>query len=204
MFRLNKKYTNENGLSLIELLAAIVLIGIVSILLFSMTAKAIENNRIISQETFLRDEADIIVSKFIKTMYSTKQDHIIYNVTKNDGNSYIEITNDLTKCRRNEDGKFLDTNGNVLNNDNLCRPTLKPIGFKTENGVTKIHILDEVYKVSNNNIQVLSTSKVNGKPIETSIYEIELKLSITHTRGSKETTREMTFKNEIQPIVNKK
>ena len=204
MFRLNKKNLNENGLSLIELLAAIVLIGIVSILLFSMTAKAIENNRIISQETFLRDEADIIVSKFIKTMYSTRQDHIINNVTTSNGNSYIEITNDLSKCRRNEDGKFLDTDGNVLNNDDLCRPTLKPIGFKKENNTIKIHILDEIYNISNNNIQVLSTSKVNGKPKETSIYEIELNLQITHTRGNKETIRTMTFKNEIQPILTSK
>jgi Tfp pilus assembly protein PilE len=204
MYPLNRKYQNENGLSLVELLAVIVLIGIVTIILFSMTTKAIENTRIISQETVLRDEADIIVSKFIKTLYSTRQDHIIYNITTSGGNSYLEVTNDLSKCRRDENGKFLDTNGNVLNNDTLCKPTLKPIGFKTENGITIIHISNETYKVSNNNIQVLPTSKVNGSPEETSIYEIELNLSITHTRGNKQTTKEMTFKNEIQPIVNKK
>ena len=204
MFRLNKKYKNENGLSLVELLAAIVLIGFVSILLFSMTIKAIENNRIISQETILRDEADIIVSKFIKQLYSTRQDHIIYNITTDSGNSYLEVTNDLSKCRRDENGNFLDTNGRVLNNESLCRPTLKPIGFKTENSVTTIHILDETYKASNKSIHVLPTSKINGNPEDTSIYEIELKLSIIHTRGNKQTTKDMTFKNEIEPVINKK
>lgn len=204
MLHLNKKILNEKGLTLVELLAVVILTAIVSILLFSITIKALENTRIISQETMLRDEADIIVSKFIKAMYSTRQDHIIYNKTDNNGNSYLEITTDLSKCRRDKNGRFLDLNGNPLSNDNLCKPTLKPIGFKTENGVTKIQISDEQYTVLNNSITVLPTSKINGDPDDTSVYEIDLKLSITHTRGNTETTKEMSFKNEIQPIVNSK
>lgn len=196
MFRLNKLLKNQKGLTLIELLASVVLISLISIFIFSIVSKAIENNRVIQQETMLRDEADIIVSKFIKTLYSTKQGYIIRNTTDSTGNSYIEVTNDLSKCQKNEAG--------ALNDEPACNATLKPIGFKTINGVTKIHILDEEYTVSHSNIQILSSSNIKGDPQSTSTYEIDLKLKITHKRGNKEFSKEMAFKNEIQPILTSK
>lgn len=196
MFHLNKLLKSQKGLTLIELLASVVLLSMISIFIFSITVKAIENNRVIQQETMLRDEADIIVSKFIKTLYSTKQNHIIKNTSGTAGNSYIEVTNDIEKCLRNEDG--------ILINERACNDTLKPIGFKTTGGVTKIYIFDEVYSISQPNIQILSSSKINGDPQKTNIYEIELKLKITHKRGNKETSKEMTFANQIQPILTSK
>ncbi|MGN7478839.1 PulJ/GspJ family protein [Solibacillus silvestris] len=198
---MSKNITNQKGLTLVELLATMVLTAIVSLLLFSIATKALENTNIIGQETVLRDEADIIVSKFIKTLYSTRQDHIIRNITTTDGNSYIEVTNDLSKCRRDENGKFLDKDGNPLNNDSYCRPTLQPIGFKTTNGTTKIHILNEEYAIINKGIKILPTSKINGNPEETTVYEIMLNLASTTKRGNNTVTKEMTFKNEVQPIV---
>lgn len=193
MFHLNKLLKNQKGLTLIELLASVVLISLISILIFSIVVKAIENNRVIQQETMLRDEADIIVSKFIKTLYSTKQSHIIRNTTDGPGNSYIEVTSDLSKCEKNESGALI--------NETECKKFMKPIGFKTTNGVTKIHILDEEYTVSHSNIKILSSSNIKGDPKTTSTYEIDLKLKITHKRGNKESSKEMMFINEIEPIV---
>ncbi len=195
---------NQKGLTLVELLATMVLTAIVSILIFSIASKAIENTKIISQEAVLRDEADLIVSKFIKTLYSTRQDHIIRNTTTPNGNSYLEVTNDLSKCRRDESGRFLGSDGQPMSNDSYCRPTLQPIGFKTTNGITKIHILNEVYEIVNKGIKIHPTSKINGKPEETSVYEIVLNLENTIKRGNNTATKEMTFKNEVQPIVRSK
>ena len=196
MFHLTKLLKNQKGLTLIELLASVILVSIVSILIFSIATKAIENNRVIQQETMLRDEADIIVSKFIKTLYSTKQGYIIRNKTDGVGNSYIEVTNDLTKCQKDEFGNLIT--------EPDCNSTLKPIGFKTTGGVTKIHILDEEYTVSQKNIEILSSSKINGDPNSTSVYEINLQLKITHKRGNRLLPKEMTFKNDIQPILTSK
>lgn len=201
---MNKNIANQKGLTLIELLATMVLTAIVSILIFSIATKAIENTKVISQETVLRDEADLIVSKFIKTLYSTRQDYIIYNTTTTNGNSYLEVTNDLSKCRRDESGRFLGSDGQPMSNDSYCRPTLKPIGFKTTNGITKIHILEEEYEIINKGLRILPTSKINGNPQDTSVYEIVLNLASTVTRGNNTTTKEMTFKNEVQPIVRSK
>lgn len=195
MFLLNKLLKNQKGLTLIELLASVVLISLISIFIFSIVGKAIENNRVIQHETMLRDEADIIVSKFIKTLYSTKQSHIIRNTTDGPGNSYIEVTDDLEKCQKKD--------GNLIT-EAACEETLKPIGFKTTNGVTKIHILDEEYVVSHSNIKIISSSSINGDPESTSTYEIDLKLEITHKRGNKDFSKEMTFINEIEPILIKK
>lgn len=193
MLHLNKNISNQKGLTLVELLAVLVLTAIVSTFLISITTKALENTRIISQETVLRDEADLIVTKFINTLYSTKQEYIIRNTITVGGNSYLEVTNDLSKCRRNESG--------VLINENECNKTLQPVGFKTANGMTKIHIFNEEYKIENNRIRILPSSKINGNPETTNVYEIVLALSITHTRGNSDSTKEMVFKNEIQPIV---
>ncbi|MBD8038250.1 hypothetical protein H9635_15965 [Solibacillus sp. A46] len=201
---MNKTKLDEKGLTLVELLAVVILTGIVSILVFSITTKALENTRIISQETMLRDEADIIVSKFIKEMYSTKQEHIIrykeeviidpISNKKSYKYSYLEVIENESKCQRDENGDYKI--------EGECK--LKDIGFKTVNGVTKIQIFNEQYTVSNSSIKVLAESKINGTPNETSVYEIVLKLKFTHVRGNKETERIMSFKNEIQPIVNSK
>lgn len=194
MLYLSKKL-NEKGLTLVELLAVIVLTAITSILLFSVMTKALENTKIISQETQLRDEADIIISKFIKTLYSTRQDHIIRNITDENG-SYLEVTNDLSQCGRDEFGNLINERG--------CSNTLQPIGFKKRDSKVIIHLLNEKYEVVNNGIEILPNSKIKGNPTITYIYEIELNLKVTHIRGNKEKSRKLTFKNEVQPIVNTK
>lgn len=196
MFQLNKQSKNERGLTLVELLASIVLLSIISIFIFSIVTKTIENNRIIQQETMLRDEADIIVSKFIKTLYSTKQGYIIRNTTNSVGNSYIEVTNDLEKCQKNEEGVLIDKSA--------CDKTLKPIGFKTTNGVTSLFILDEQYSIAHPNIKILSTSHIKGDPNNTTLYEVNLTIQITHKRGNKEIQKQRTFVNQIQPILTSK
>ena len=196
MLYLNKRIGNERGLTLVELLASIVLLSILSIFIFSIMTKTIENNRIIQQETMLRDEADIIVSRFIKTLYSTKQGYIIRNTTNAQGNSYLEVTNDLGKCQKNEAGLLID--------ERACNTTLKPIGFKTENGKTKLYIFDELYAIANPNINISATSHIKGDPASTTLYEINLTLQITHKRGNKEVSKQMTFVNQIQPILTSK
>ena len=193
MLYLNKRIGNEQGLTLVELLAGIVLLSILSIFIFSIVTQTIENNRIIQQETMLRDEADIIVSKFIKTLYSTKQGHIIRNTTNGRGNSYLEVTNNLGKCQRNEAGLLID--------EAACNSTLKPIGFITERGTTKLYILDEQYTVANPNINISADSHIKGNPASTTLYEINLTLQVTHMRGNKEVSKQMTFVNQIQPIL---
>lgn len=192
MFQLNKYIKNQNGLTLIELLATIVILAIVSTLIFSILVKTLETNQNIQQETMLRDEADLIISKFIKTLYTTNQSHIVRNIS----NQYIEVTNDLSKCKKNDDGKWIITYE--------CEKTLEPIGFKTEDNTTYIYFKKEKYKVQNSNIEISENSKITGNPIVESIYTINLKLEIIKKRSGNNQTKTMEFKNQIQPIVSSK
>lgn len=186
-----------------ELLAVIALTTIVSTLLFSITTKAIETTKIINQETVLRDEADIIMSKFFKTIYSLKHEKIVLNETettipeqKDPGNkiysNYLYIANNSSTCERDEKG--------ILKDKETCKKASTPIGFETKSGITKIKLLNEEYEIGNKGIKISSKSKIIGNPEDTTLFEIELILTLTNKRGEKE----MTFKTEIQPIVKSK
>lgn len=192
MFQLNKYIKNHNGLTLIELLATLVILAIVSTLIFSILMKTLETNRNVQQETILRDEADIIVSKFIKTLYTTNQSHIVRNIS----NKYIEVTNDITKCQKNDDGVWKITSE--------CQNTLEPIGFKTEGNTTYIYFKKEKYAVQNSGIEILDNSEIIGNPLTNSIYEINLNLKVIKKRSGNDQTKTMEFKNQIQPIVSSK
>ncbi len=192
MFRLNNYIRNQNGLTLIELLATIVILAIVSTLVFSILKNSLETNRAIQQETMLRDEADIIVSKFIKTIYSTKQSHIVRNID----NKYLEVTNNISKCSKDKNGAW------IL--DNPCLQTLEPIGFKTVDNITSIYLKKEQYTVQNSHIKILESSTINGDPKVDSLYEIDLELVVTKRSLDTSKPKKMVFKNQIQPIISTK
>lgn len=216
------KKLNNDGLTLVELLAALVLVSIISVSLFSMIANAIDNNRVIQQENLLRDEADLLMSKIFKAIYSTNQTSIIHNTSLNDEsnlvtstpstciqqpnlkykntstckNHFLEITTDILKCLKDESGQII--------NPTQCVTTLKPLGFSTESAKTKLYILDEVIEPSISSIKILPTSKITGDPSVTNNYEVHLHLEITQTRSGKTRTKQLHFINEIQPIVQTK
>lgn len=216
---MNNIKLSEKGLTLVELLATMVIASIISLFLFNIITSAMENNRVIQQENMLRDEADLIMSKMIKALYSTNQRAIIFNsIDKNESNIqlsnpttctvtptgdykntstcinyYLEVSTNISKCTKNNLGEF--------NNRNECITTLKPIGFHTESNVTKTYILDEMVVPSVSAIKILPTSKVIGNPNVTNNYEVILHLEITQKRNGKTYTRDLEFRNEIQPIV---
>ncbi|BAK18082.1 type II secretory pathway, pseudopilin PulG [Solibacillus silvestris StLB046] len=192
MLQLSRKLINQNGITLVELLVVISLTSIVSMFLITITIKAMQTNQTIYQETVLRDEADIIMSKFFKTIYSLKQEQLVINETESIEGIYthfLYITNNLSICERDEKG--------VLKNKTNCKANSFPVGFETKNSITKIKLLNnEVYEITNKGIQICPDSKIIGNPKDTNIYEIELTLKLTNKHG----TKKMTFKTEIQPI----
>lgn len=216
------KKLNNAGLTLVELLASLVLVAIISILLFSLIANAIDNNRAIQQDNLLRDEADIMMSKVVKAIYGTNQTSIIHNSTVNEEshivtsapttcqtlanhtyknsdtckNAFLEISTNLLSCLKDESGQFI--------NLAACAATLKPLGFSTNAGSTKLYILDEVVEPSISTIKILPSSQIIGNPNETSNYQVHLHLEITQKKSNKTYTKRLDFLNEIQPIVQTK
>ncbi len=186
---------NQKGLTLVELLAAIVIFSVIAIFATSILLNSIKTYAKINSDTILRDEADIIMSKFFKTIYSLKQEQITLNEIESKNGTYthyLYIANNSSACERDENG--------VLKNKVTCKNTSLPIGFETKNSITKIKLLNEEYEIGSNGIQISSKSKIIGNPEDTTIFEIELILNLIHKRG----TKEMTFRTEIQPIVKTK
>ncbi|WP_404427808.1 hypothetical protein LG296_07270 [Ureibacillus chungkukjangi] len=186
---MNKNYLNNKGLTLVELLAVIILISFIGIFSFSLIVQSTETTRQIQIESNMRDEADIIVSQLMKTLYETRQNQIIENQTGT-GFSYLNVTTDPSKCRRDE-----ITGAWIV--DQPCRNTFEKIGFETQGTTTRLIIKGESYHISNTNIKILNDSKIIGNPTSQNSYEILLKLEYS---GRKETSKSMEFKNIIQPF----
>lgn len=186
---MNKRVLNNRGLTLVELLAVTVLFGIIAIFVGSLIIKSSETTKEIQIETHFRDEADLIMSNFIKTMYETKQSNIIQFVNDTE-NSYLKVTNDPSKCERDENGD--------LRNESECNKTIVNIGFIKEDGKTKLYLKDEEYVVSNQNITILPDSKIIENKDGT--YEIILNLQYKSVRGGNEVLKNMDFKNTIRPF----
>lgn len=191
MFLLKKILNNENGLTLIELLVSTILVVIISILAFKVLIQGIETSQSIQQETSLRDEADIIIAKFIKDLYTTKQTNIIIDdPNKNSsGNYLLMITNDSLKC---PDPK---------NISQTCLNTLSKTGFETKNGITDLYFNGIKHQMGNPKITIKNTSLIElHTSADSIIYEIVLDLQLTFEKGGTKKTKNMTFKNSIQTI----
>ncbi|MCM3316879.1 prepilin-type N-terminal cleavage/methylation domain-containing protein [Rummeliibacillus stabekisii] len=188
---MNKILNNNKGITLLEVLATLVITSIIGIITMNVFIKGSESAKNINIDSQLRDEADLIMSKFIKTIYTTNQNTIVHRNFEGN-NSYIEVTSDLTKCSKDEEGKWkIDT---------VCEATLKKIGFITANDKTTVSFKNEEYNLQNQNIQILPESKISGDPSTASSYEILLVLEEKTKYGNKTITQKKIFKNTIQPL----
>lgn len=93
IYLMTKILRNKNGLTLIELLAAVTLTSLIFIFAGSFLIKGINHYNEISNEIALRDEADIIMSNLVRTLYTTKETNItsIKFPNNNTTNYYFEI-----------------------------------------------------------------------------------------------------------------
>lgn len=74
---MNKLLQKQNGMTLVELLGAIVIMGIITALTFPILLGGMKTTKDIQKETMLRDEADYLMAAVIKELYTTKESEII-------------------------------------------------------------------------------------------------------------------------------
>lgn len=73
---MNKRIGDEKGLTLIEVLAVIVISSIMLIFASSLIVQAMKNQERITSEAQLRDEADIMMAKLMKDIFTLKESEI--------------------------------------------------------------------------------------------------------------------------------
>lgn len=66
---LTKWLNNEKGLTLIELLVTLVLFSIIGSIIYTVLMSGMNTEKRIHTEALIRDEADIVMTKFINVLY---------------------------------------------------------------------------------------------------------------------------------------
>lgn len=88
------KYINQKGVTLVELLATILILSIVSALSYTVLNQGYSNYQRIKVETELRDEADLIMASFVSDLFVTKESelNLVESCTSGKVQSYVEVT----------------------------------------------------------------------------------------------------------------
>lgn len=88
------KITNNRGITLVELLATLAIVGIVATLAYTILFQGYSNFQRVKVETELRDEADIIMASFIKDLFVLKKSEVqlIKSCTNENANSYLQVS----------------------------------------------------------------------------------------------------------------
>jgi prepilin-type N-terminal cleavage/methylation domain-containing protein len=73
---MNNNITNSKGITLVELLATLVIISIISTLCYQVLFQGYSNYKRIKIESELRDEADLIMASLVKEMFVLKKSEI--------------------------------------------------------------------------------------------------------------------------------
>lgn len=183
MNKLVKFVNNNKGITLVELLATLVIVSIIGTLTYSVLFQGYSNYQRIQVESELRDEADLIMSSFIKEVFLLKNSEVaaVSKCSGGETKSYIGQTgtgslspNYFTGFDKNQ----LKVNGKVIQfyNKNI---DLKPTNCNSDTSPTLITESEDGKEI--NIIFTLTTKK--GKNVHEMKFENTLQV-INDTGGS--------------------
>ncbi|MER2262851.1 MAG: hypothetical protein ABS934_12645 [Psychrobacillus sp.] len=139
---MNKYIKNQNGLSLLELIASLLLSVTIAILAFSLIFKGFEHYEHIKVVNNLRDEADFLMAELVREVYTTKETDITQAPDKNKNRYYFFI-----KKTNNVKTKSGFDNGQLYISDKLIKIENKDIVIsnksyihQNEPGLYEIHL----------------------------------------------------------------
>lgn len=147
---------NDKGFTLIELLAVITLTSIITIATVSLITQATSRTTKIQNDTFLRDEADYLMSLVVRNIYTTLES----NIEEDSINNFLKVKIPIDKLPASEDPN------NCI--DNICEVIT---GFKTtpiDSALqTDLYVNSEKVNITNNSIKIDPNStfeKVDNSP----------------------------------------
>lgn len=166
MYHMKQFLHNENGLTLIELLAATVITIFISIFAFTVLVQGINNYNRISTDTALRDEADYLMASLVAELYTTKETQIteLSLPQANTNNYYLMIK------KPNTPKKTGFENGNLLIQNQVISLQNRSITISNESYIEKIE--DGLYKI-NLTLQLKNNKKITFENEITTINDKE-------------------------------
>lgn len=172
-----KLLKKNNGVTLVELLATLVIVSIVGTLSYSVLSQGYSNYQRIQVETELRDEADLIMASMIKNLFVLKESEITLS-----NECTPESNNSLLLVSRTE--------------------TSSSESYKTgfENG--KVFVKDQEIKFYNDNVEVLQTdcSEISPTIIKNNAETAEYTVIFTLQTMKGNTPHTMQFENTVKVI----
>lgn len=191
------KLRNNKGLTLVELLVVIVLASGIMIATTSIFISASKNNARIMQEIKIRDEADYLMSLFVKEFYTLKKSNIVEDMEEDSRIEYVKYKVDY-------DDKHVGAPNECDPVSTSPRTCTLLSGFIKEGEQVKMYIkgkeiipMDSSLKITSNSTIVLPLTPdlVNSS----SSYKIKLELENTKKTAK---NNKISFENEIAIINN--
>lgn len=191
------KLRNNKGLTLVELLVVIVLASVIIIATTSIFISASKNNARIMQEIKIRDEADYLMSLFVKEFYTLKKSDIVKDMAEDSIIEYVTY-----KVRYEE--KHVGAPNECDPEGTSPRTCTLLSGFIKEGNETKMFIkgkeiipMDSSLKITSSSTIVLPSTNnlVNSSP------SYKIKLELENTKKTAENNK-ISFENEISIINN--
>lgn len=138
---------NNKGITLIEILATIIILSIVSTLSFQVLNQGQTNYERVKLESELRDEADFIMASLIKNLFTVKESELQRDFS---GPNYI-----INVEQVNNDGSTIEYETGIKNG--------------------KVIVKDQVIEFYNESVKLTNASYIvyNGQ----GLYEINIQLS---------------------------
>lgn len=169
---------NEKGVTLVELLATLILISIVSALAYSIFFQGYGNYQRIKVETELRDEADLIMASFVKDLFVLKE-------------SEIKLIN---SCATNSSHLVITKKGAVPGSTTTPYKT----GFENQ----KVLVKDQQVQFYNENIELVPPNCSSNPPTSITKLTTGTGYTIKFTLKSKNSKKnlEMQFSNTVKVI----
>lgn len=182
---------NEKGLTLIELLATLVLVSIISIFSFSLISSAIDSYRINQLNSEIRAQADLLfltVNKEVTPSHFAKiKETISVNSNQNSEVSKLTIsTTPFLSCPEYKEDLA------------VCTSSTQVIELKALNGQTELVIGGSTVLPSTKfQIDPTSTFVIDKK---TQTVRLILKFNYSYARGNKNQNKSETFTQTFRPI----
>lgn len=170
MFLISKE--NEQGLTLVEVLAVLVISSLIIVLSGSLIVGAMKNYERTSIETNLRDEADIVMSILLKDLFVLKESEV-----NSDACPPIDLeTQNSSTCDL------------IVKDDPFTPNIIETITFDGQSVITR----KDHYTVSDNDVKISNQQLIYNKQDNS----VQVKFTLLHATKNIPTT----FENEVSLI----
>ena len=179
-----KRLNNENGLSLLELLAAIMISTIIVAVGYNLLMTSMKTGEKIKVQTEMRDEADHIMGNLIESFYLTK--------TSDVDDSNLPVKDELIKSIKLKNGDLIG----FSDVENLNDEASMKIHVIQHSEANEIELLNNTFRIDPEKTRIKVT-ETNAEGIP---FQYKIILHLEQTSGPESNRKRLETESEISLI----